>query len=232
MANATVRRAPCVELTVLLFLCASTVARAQDEGRIFAGVVFGVATLSADARSETTSSEAQVSLYKPENGLAVNAFAGVHLANYFSVQANYMWNANDLMLLSSTLGPRTGALYEEQRDSAQHAIVVDGLIYFRGRDSAVRPYVGTGVSVFRFTSDTIRRTVAGHSAALPAERIASSRVGLRSAVGIDVAVSRRMAFRYSFSETISRNPIGPHLTPQGERGLANFQNLFGLVARF
>ena len=39
-------------------------------------------------------------------------------------------------------------------------------------------------------------------------------------------------FRYSFSETISANPISPSLTPPAQRGLANFQNLFGLVYRF
>jgi hypothetical protein len=41
-----------------------------------------------------------------------------------------------------------------------------------------------------------------------------------------------VTFRYSFSETISGNPISPSLTPPGERPLMNFQNLFGFVARF
>jgi hypothetical protein len=51
-------------------------------------------------------------------------------------------------------------------------------------------------------------------------------------VGIDLRVSPRMSFRYSFSETISANPISPSLTPPGKRGLMNFQNLFGFVAKF
>jgi hypothetical protein len=62
--------------------------------------------------------------------------------------------------------------------------------------------------------------------------IASSRIGLRSHVGIDMRVSRHLDVRYSFSETISANPISPSLTPPARRGLANFQNLFGLVYRF
>jgi hypothetical protein len=41
-----------------------------------------------------------------------------------------------------------------------------------------------------------------------------------------------MSFRYSFSETIGGNPISPRLSPPGERNLANFENLFGVVARF
>ena len=54
----------------------------------------------------------------------------------------------------------------------------------------------------------------------------------RSHVGIDFKLSRNVSFRYSFSETISRNPISPSLTPPGRRRLMNFDNLFGFVARF
>jgi hypothetical protein len=66
----------------------------------------------------------------------------------------------------------------------------------------------------------------------PAEKISSTRIGLRSHVGIDFKLSRHLAVRYSFSETISGNPISPSLTPPGDRGLMNFQNLFGLVGWF
>jgi hypothetical protein len=51
-------------------------------------------------------------------------------------------------------------------------------------------------------------------------------------VGIDVALTHRIAFRYSFSETIRHNDIGAQLSPPGKRSLANFQNFFGLVFRF
>jgi hypothetical protein len=68
--------------------------------------------------------------------------------------------------------------------------------------------------------------------AAPIGDIASTRVAVRSHVGIDLRLSRRVSFRYSFSEMISGNPISPTLTPPGRRGLMNFQNLFGFVGRF
>ncbi len=209
----------------------SVPAAAQDEPRIFAGALLGVSTLSADARSVTTGLDAAVSLYEPENGPALNVFAGLHLAQYFSVQANWMWNRNDLTLFSSFTAPQAGGFYEQRRQSGQHAIVLDGLIYFRRLDSAIRPYLGTGLSVLHFSSDEVTGSSRG-GVRPPATRIASTRVALRSHVGIDFKLSRHLAFRYSFSETISGNPISPSLTPPGRRGLMNFQNLFGFVSRF
>jgi hypothetical protein len=206
-------------------------AAAQEESRMFAGALFGVSTLSADARSVTTGADAALSLYDPGNGPALNVFAGVHLAQYFSVQANWMWNRNDVTLISSSTAAASGGFYEQPRHSRQHAVVFDGLIYFRRLDSAIRPYLGTGLSILHFSSEE-----AGGASARgltpPPGNIASTHVGLRSHVGIDVKLSRHLAFRYSFSETISGNPIGPSLTPPGQRGLMNFQNLFGVVSRF
>src|SRR5262245_62152870 len=215
-------------------LCGLLVIRtpvAAQEPRSFVGGMFGVSTLQADGRSVTSPSEAALSLYKPENGLALNLFAGRHLAPYFTVQATWMWNRNDVTLVSSLTTPRGGGFYEQQRGSSQMAVVGDGLIYFRGLDSRVRPYLGTGVSVLWFESDTIVRSSA-QGLSPPDGDLRSTRIGLRSHVGIDVALSRRMSFRYSFSETISSNPISASLTPPGERRLANFQNLFGVFSRF
>jgi hypothetical protein len=206
-------------------------ATAQEESRVFAGGLFGVSTLSADGRSVTSDSDAALSLYKPENGPALNVFAGLHLAQYFSVQASWMWNRNDITLVSSFTTPRGGGFYEQRRHSRQHAVVIDGLIYFRRLDSAVRPYLGTGLSVLHFSSgEAVAASVQG--LVPPAGEIVSTRIGLRSHVGIDLRVSRRFSFRYSFSETISGNPISPVLTPPAPRRLANFQNLFGFVGRF
>jgi hypothetical protein len=206
-------------------------AAAQQEPRLFAGGLFGMSTLSADGRSITTGSDAALSLYKPENGLALTLFAGVHVAQYFSVQADWMWNRNDVTLVSSFTTPRGGGFYEQRRHSRQHAVVFDGLIYFRRMDSAVRPYLGTGLVVLHFSSrDVVSSSAQG--LAPPAGEIASTRIGLRSHVGIDLRLSRHVSFRYSFSETISGNPISPVLTPPAPRRLANFQNLFGLVGRF
>lgn len=224
-----------VHLRCLAIACATALtsvpAVAQDEPRMFAGALLGVSTLSADARSVTTDVDAAVSLYEPGNGPAVNGFAGFHIAEYFSVQANWMWNRNDLTLFSSLATPQAGGFYEQRRHSGQHAFVLDGLVYFRKLDSAIRPYLGTGLSVLRFSSDEVRGTSTG-GLTPPTGRIASTRLGLRSHVGIDFKLSRHLAFRYSFSETISGNPISPALTPPGRRGLMNFQNLFGFVGRF
>ena len=198
---------------------------------MFVGGLFGISTLSADGRSVTTGTDAALSLYKPENGLALNLFAGVHLAEYFSIQANWMWNRNDVTLVSSLVTPQGGGFYEQRRHTHQHAVVFDGLIYFRPVSSVVRPYLGTGISLVRFTAGDIAN-VRVQGLAPPTGDVISTRIGLRSHVGIDVRLSRRVRFRYSFSETISGNPISPLLTPPGQRRLANFQNLFGFVGEF
>jgi hypothetical protein len=225
------RGVPQVLVWMLVLWPAVRPASAQDALRLYAGGMFGVSTLSGDGRSATTASDAAVSLYKPENGLALNLFGGVHIAEYFTLQANWMWNRNDLTLLSSFVTPQGGGFYEQRRHSRQHAVVLDGLIYFRRRDSAIRPYLGTGLSLLHFSAGEITGSDA-HGLTPPLDDLASTRLGLRSHVGIDVKLTRRFAFRYSFSETISGNPISPSLMPPGQRRLANFQNLFGFLVRF
>jgi opacity protein-like surface antigen len=215
---------------VLLCLAAAPQALAQNDRRVFAGALLGVSTLSADGRAVTTPLQIATSSYKPQNGFTIDVLAGVHLAQYFSVQGNYMWNRNDLTLVSAFVTPQGGGFYEQMRRSAQHAVVADGLIYFRSLDSRIRPYLGTGLSVVRFKSSSGASLINGLDP--PAGEITSTRLALRSHVGIDLAISPRTVFRYSFSETIGGNPISPHLSPMGERGLANFQNLFGLLTRF
>ena len=84
----------------LLLCLVCKVAEAQSRPRMFAGVAAGIATLAADARSEITSSGADVSLYKPENGPALNVFVGSHFHEYLTVQGNYVWNRNDVTLTS------------------------------------------------------------------------------------------------------------------------------------
>ena len=193
--------------------------------------MFGVSTLSADGRTETSGPSAAISLYKPENGAALNVFGGVHVWEYVSIQANWMWNRNDITLVSSLVAPQDGGYYEQRRHSRQHAAVLDGLLYFRRRDSRVRPYLGTGLSLVHFSSDTIVSSV-DQGIAPPSGTISALRAALRSHVGIDLRISRHLAFRYSFSETIGANPISQVLTPPAPRRLANFQNLFGFAGRF
>jgi hypothetical protein len=220
---------------VLLMVCAlaaaSNAAAQDDARRWFAGGMFGVSTLSADGRSVTSGSEAAISLYKPENGPALNLFAGYHLHRFFSVQADYLGNRNDLTLVSSFLTPTAGGLYEQQRRSAQHIFVADTLVYFRRLGSGIRPYLGTGLCLIRFASRDVVRTTSTHVIETPGE-ITDTGIALRSHVGIDFRLSTTVSFRYSFSEIIGRNPISRQLTPKGERGLANFENLFGFVVQF
>ena len=178
----------------------------------------------------TAGADAALSLYDPKNGPALNVFGGIHLAQYFAIQVNWMWNRNDLTLVSSYTSPRGGVFYEQTRDSSQQALVFDGLIYFRRLDSSIRPYLGTGLSVVRFSSEEDNSMAQGLTP--PAVGFTSTHIGLRSHVGIDFRLSRHISFRYSFSETISSNPISPSLTPPGRRRLMNFQNLFGFVGRF
>jgi hypothetical protein len=214
---------------VLLWLGATPRASAQDEGRVFAGAVAGVSTLSADARASTQQSRAEVSLYKPENGPALNLFMGVHVGRYVAVQGNYVWNRNELTLFSSsTVG---GGFYEQPRNSSQHTVVGDALVYFRALDSGVRPYLSAGVGLVHLGSKSSGGAVSS-GLAPPDGEIASMRLMMRVAVGIDLAMGEQWSFRYSFSESISGNPISTRLMPPGERNLANFQNLFGFVRRF
>lgn len=196
----------------------------------FAGVLGGVATLSADARSMPTSQGLNVSLYKPENGPALNLFAGVDLNQYLSAQANYVWNRNDLTLSSSSSA--SNSFYEEQRRSSEGAALLDLLVYFRRMNDRLRPYLSAGTGVVHFSSTRQRQIAFGGTPVLPQTRFSSTRPALRVAVGIDVAITHRVALRYSFGETIRHNDISVQLSPPGERALANFQNLFGFVVRF
>lgn len=215
---------------MLWWIGAATDARAQDERSIYGGALIGISTLSADARASTQPGRADVSLYKPENGPALNVFVGAHLARFFSVQANYVWNPNDVSLFGSFVTAGGGGFYEQSRTVSQHAVVGDALLYFRARGSGIRPYLSTGMGVVRFASASARGDDNGLVA--PAGEIRSSRLALRVAVGIDLVMRDRWSFRYSFSETISGNPISTRLIPSGERNLANFQNLFGVMRRF
>jgi hypothetical protein len=125
---------------VALLCCAIvTSAQAQPHVQAYAGALAGIATLSADARSEITPGGSQVSLYKPENGPALNLFFGVHLQDYVALQANYVWNRNDVVLTAVHTTESGSPFYEQPRGSAQHALVGDLLVYFRERRSALRP---------------------------------------------------------------------------------------------
>ena len=191
----------------------------------------GVSTLSADARAVTSPSGVAVSLYKPENGLTANLFIGTHLNDYLTLQANYIWNRNGLTLVSTRAGGGAIALSEQTRVSTQHAVVGEVLLYFRSRASRFRPYLSAGVRLVRFASDRTRDDVVAMTT--PPEPAFSDRhATVRVAVGLDVSAGEDWLVRYSFSESVSGNSVSARLSPKGERNLANFQNLVGLIRVF
>ena len=198
------------------------VADAQGVG-YFMGAVAGVATLSGDGF--------EVSKYKPENGPVVNAFFGAHLRDYVSVQANYIWNQNDLALFSGVASGTGARFYDQPRASSQHTLVGDLLVYFRERTSGIRPYLSAGLGIVRFESQSQATPIDGGLPS-PAARITATHPTLRVAVGVDVPVGGGWNVRYSFSESIGQNPISRELDPPGSRSLMNFQNLVGVLRAF
>ena len=192
--------------------------------RYFVSALGGIATISADAATQLASTNA-VSLYKPENGPALNLAGGIHLNDWFSLQANYVWNRNDLTI-TEVAGLES---FVQDRHSSQHAAIADLLLYFRPRSSRIRPYLSVGSGVV-----WLRSMAAGPIAGTltPPPEIDTAKLPLRVAVGVDLLVRHGWGFRYRFSETKTANPISAVLDPPGSRALANFQNLFGLVKYF
>jgi hypothetical protein len=201
-------------------------------GDYYAGGIVGVATLSADGQSIASSSASQISLYTPQNGPAVNLFGGRYLGNYVGIQGNFMWNANNLTLVSNSVVPQGASFYSEERSSSQTSVVGDVLVFFRDRSSLVRPYLSAGVGVVHLQSSQEQLDSVSGLPMLPPRDFSSNIPGLRVAVGIDVKLRRGFSFRYSFSETISSNPISAELSPPGHRALKNFQNLWGFLKSF
>lgn len=206
---------PRLGVTLFAFLLWTNAAFAQHGA--YVGGVFGISTLSADARSLSRPDGIAISLYKPENGPAVNLFAGVHLNDFLTLQGNFVWNRNRLTTTSAALTASGLVIDEQVRNSTQRSAIGDVLLYFRNRGDWARPYLSAGAGLIDFQSR---------------EPFSSAAAGLRVAVGIDLRVQRYWSFRYSFSETLRRNPVSARLSPPGERNLANFQNLFGIVRHF
>ena len=212
----------------LLLLCLPSVAA----GQFYAGALGGLATLSADGRSVIGPDGASVSLYKPENGVAATLFLGRHLTDYLSLQADYGWNHNDLTLSATSISPQGETLYQEARDSSEQRALGHLLLYFRNRRSWARPYLSVGTGVVRFHSEEVGISALTGRPALPPQEFNSVAAALHVAVGIDMTIHGQWAFRYTFSETIRSNPISSRLSPPGQRNLATFQNLFGVVKTF
>lgn len=197
----------------------------------YAGVLGGISTLSADGRATVEPQTAATSSYKPENGPAADVFAGVHWNNFLSFQMDYLWDRNPLTLdalrANATGG---GAFYKQEYRGSQHAVLGNALLYFRRQSSWARPFLSVGTGVVHLATDPLTSGVA--QGLTPPGTFRSTMAALHVSVGIDLRARRGWAFRYSFAETLSPNPISRQLTPPGTRMLANFRNLFGIVKEF
>jgi hypothetical protein len=216
---------------VLLAVVLFGVFQESSLGRVvpYAGATGGIATLSADAGSQRVAQGLNLSSYAPENGGALDLFAGADLHDYLSLQGDFIWNRNQLRLNSSSA---SGAFYQQDRGSSQQAAIFGVLIYFRRRCARIRPYLGGGAGIAHLSSAAERLVGSGGAPALPPSEFSWTGPVWRTHVGLDLRLVRSFDFRYSFSETIGHNEISNKLSPPGPRGLANFQNLFGFVVRF
>jgi len=178
-----------------------------------------------------TSISVATSLYDPGTGGAASTFAGVHLFNYVSVQGNYIWNRNDVTLVSSLSDATSLSFYQVPVSGTQNALVGDILVYFRERGIRIRPYLSQGGGLVHIRSRPNGNTLSGGNPSLPGVS-ASTFPTSRTAVGLDVRLRPAWFLRYTFGENISRNPVSAQLSPSGQRLLKNFQNLWGIYRTF
>lgn len=215
---------------LLLLVCSCSPGMLAQQN-LFVGGYLGVSTLSADARTDVTSSGAQFSSYKPENGLTAVGFAGRHLNDWVSLMGSYGWNRNSMLLAAGDTGPAPSATSRQYRAS-MHTVVGETLIYFRPRRSRIRPYLSAGAGIVNIHASSREAASGfGRPPSLPGS-VDHTGTALRAAVGIDLFLSRNVALRYSFSETIQNNPFSAALTPAAPRKLANFQNWLGVAFHF
>ena len=199
---------------------------------MYIGALGGLATLSGDGSSNITASSAATSLYDPQNGGAASLFWGCHLFRYVSIQGNYIWNRNDLTLVSTLSNPATSSFYRQPMSSTENAFMGDVLVYFRPRGDRVRPYLSQGGGVLLFRTRVSGSMISSGNRLTPPGNSSSTFPGSRTAVGLDVRVAHAWYFRYTFGENISHNPVSTQLSPPGQRLLKNFQNLFGMYWTF
>lgn len=221
-------RSLCIATAVAMVLLPDTCA---GQNTAYAGFLGGISTLSADGRTTVAAQTVATSSYKPENGPAIDVFGGVHWNDFLSFQADYLWDRNALTLDASRASANAGVeFYEREYRSSQHAVIGNALLYFRARSSRVRPFLAAGTGVVHLAADP--RATGTALGITPPAGFRSTKAVLHVWVGIDLRVCRGWAFRYSFTETASSNPISRELDPPGQRRLANFRNLFGLVKEF
>lgn len=157
-------------------------------------------------------------------------FAGRHFSEYVSLQATFGGNRNDLALTSIRIADGMETSYEQVRQIAMYTFLVEAMVYVRNRSSRIRPYLSAGPGIARSSSNPVSAVTRGP--AVPPGAATSRDLAFRAAVGMDVRLRPNIWFRYSFGETIQKNPVSRLLSPRGTRNLASFQNLFGFFWQF
>jgi hypothetical protein len=152
----------------------------------------------------------------------------MHWNNWISGQFSYTWNRNAVELQ----GIRGTSSFAWPQEVGQQAFVADAMLYFRPIRSRLRPYLSAGMAAVRFDRQPVGDARVVGAIPLPSAAGVSWRPGMRVAVGIDIMARNGWGFRYSFGETLTKNPISQALSPPAPRNLMNFQNLFGFVKYF
>ena len=119
------RTATVIALVLLIVLCSRT----PVQGQLYMGVLGGVSSLSGDARSTFSSASSAFSSYDPKNGGAFEVLVGKHLSDYFTVQGNYIWNANELTVSSGSFSNNEQIGYQQTRSSSQNTLIAAVLVY-------------------------------------------------------------------------------------------------------
>ena len=221
-----------IRVVVLALACLApslVLAQRLTKEAIYFGGMGGIATLSGDANAVITANSASTSSYDPSNGGAAEAFIGAHIFDYFSFQADYVWNRNDAVLVSSTHSPGVSSFYRLPETVTQNAFLGSALIYFRKRESRIRPYLSEGAGgVLIHSHLSAGGAIMGGAPALPPASSEHVSIAARTSVGLDVRLGSSWYFRYSFGETITRNTFGDQLSPPEHRIAKNFQSFFGV----
>ena len=175
-----------------------------------------------------TPSSASTSLYGPSTGGAADIIVGAHLFSYVSVQGDYVWNRNGVVLISNSTTPTGVNFYRLPQTVTQNAVLANVLLYFRKRGCRIRPYLSEGTGAVFIGSRLSGLPIVEGMPNLPRTSSSHTSIALRTSVGIDIGLPHSWNFRYSFGETITRNTYGDQLTPPASGIPKNFQNLFGI----
>jgi hypothetical protein len=108
---------------------------------MYVGALGGLATLSGDGRSAITGSSAATSFYDPQKRRGGQFVLGMASVQVCSIQGNYIWNRNDLTLVSTLSNPAGSSFYQQPMSSTENAFIGDVLVYFRPRGDRIRPFL-------------------------------------------------------------------------------------------